>query len=73
MLNKLKPDTIKKINEQKLPFKQMENIDNYTRACKGLGIPDMECFATVDLFEEKDFNLVRMCVVLQQMFFIAWL
>lgn len=37
MLNKLKPDTIKKINEQKLPFKQMENIENYSRACKGLG------------------------------------
>ena len=53
LINKLKPGTITKINEQRMPFKQMENIEAYLTACKDLGIAELESFNTVDLYEEK--------------------
>ena len=34
-----------------MPFVCMENINAYTQACKGLGIPDEYNFVTVDLWE----------------------
>ena len=31
-------------------------------ACKDLGVPDHECFATVDLYEEQNMNQVVICI-----------
>jgi len=54
MINALKPGTISKINNGKMPFVQMENIGAYIQACKKLGIPEHYLFVTVDLFEGKN-------------------
>lgn len=60
MINKLKPGTVAKINDQKTPFKQMENIETYLKACKDLGIAELESFNTVDLYEEKSAFTARL-------------
>ena len=41
-----------------MPFKQMENINSYTDACRRLGVPEADLFDTVDLFEGKNMNAV---------------
>ena len=33
-----------------MPFKQMENINSYTDACRRLGVPESDLFDTVDLY-----------------------
>jgi len=57
-LNKLKPNTISRINNQKMPFKEMENVDSYIKACTTLGVPSQYSFMTVDLYEAKNLNQV---------------
>merc|ERR1711934_282366 len=57
LLNKVNPGTISKINRNRMPFVQMENVNAYINACKGLGVPDQYNFVTIDLFEGK--NLVQ--------------
>ncbi|KAJ1328405.1 hypothetical protein BSLG_010137 [Batrachochytrium salamandrivorans] len=47
-----------KINITKMPFKQMENIGTFLQAMDKLGVPKMEQFQTVDLFEEKNLGQV---------------
>jgi hypothetical protein len=51
---KLKPDVIKAPSRMAAPFKQMENISNYLKACTALGQPAYESFQTVDLYEGKN-------------------
>lgn len=58
MINALKPGTIPKINTQRAPFKEMENVDSYIKACGALKIPSQYCFMTVDLYEGKNLNQV---------------
>lgn len=59
LANAIKPGTIRKINENtKLAFKLMDNITNFVRACKALGVPEHDVFDTIDLWEEKDVGLV---------------
>lgn len=50
--NTLKPGCIRKINETKMAFKQMENINNFLDACdKQFGMVKIDLFQTVDLYE----------------------
>mmetsp|Transcript_10036 Transcript_10036/g.25037 ORF Transcript_10036/g.25037 Transcript_10036/m.25037 type:complete len:254 (+) Transcript_10036:126-887(+) len=58
MLNKAKPGSIKKVNKQRVPFMQMENIESYLEACHQLGMKLQESFVTVDLYEAKNLNQV---------------
>ena len=58
LLNHIKPGTIARIETSNMPFKQMENISNFLRACRTLGVREYELFETVDLYEEKDIGLV---------------
>ncbi|KAL1229886.1 Transgelin-2 [Trichinella pseudospiralis] len=37
----------------KMPFHMMENIANFLNAARKLGIPEITCFQTVDLYERK--------------------
>jgi len=30
--------------------------------CKDMGVPDQECFATVDLYEAQNMNQVIICI-----------
>jgi len=57
-LNKLKPSSVAKINTSKMPFKEMENVDSYIKACATLGVPSQYSFMTVDLYEAKNLNQV---------------
>jgi len=58
MLNKLKPNSVARINTSKMAFKEMENLDAYIKACATLGVPSQYSFMTVDLYEAKNLNQV---------------
>jgi len=51
LINKIKKKSVKKINKNKMAFKQMENIQNYNNACKKIGMRDGDCFVSQDLYE----------------------
>jgi len=51
LMKALKPNSIKKINESKMAFKQMENINNFLEGCYDLGVSKTDLFQTVDLYE----------------------
>ncbi|KAJ3293316.1 hypothetical protein HK104_004582 [Borealophlyctis nickersoniae] len=63
LLNKLRPDTIPRINAKPLPFLQMENINNFLHAARNLGISDAELFQTVDLYEGKGMQQVVITIL----------
>eukprot|EP00339_Tiarina_fusa_P015969 CAMPEP_0117041766 /NCGR_PEP_ID=MMETSP0472-20121206/29138_1 /TAXON_ID=693140 ORGANISM="Tiarina fusus, Strain LIS" /NCGR_SAMPLE_ID=MMETSP0472 /ASSEMBLY_ACC=CAM_ASM_000603 /LENGTH=204 /DNA_ID=CAMNT_0004752847 /DNA_START=22 /DNA_END=637 /DNA_ORIENTATION=+ len=54
LANKISPGIVRKINNGKMPFIQMENINAFLVACKQLGVPDTDLFMTVDLYEAKN-------------------
>ena len=58
LANKLKPGVCPKPSTSKMPFKQMENVAAYLKACVELGVRPFEMFQTVDLFENKNFGAV---------------
>ena len=63
-MNAISPGKIseKQIAGAKMTFKQMELINKFIDVCKSLGVPDHECFATVDLYEEQNMNQVIICI-----------
>ncbi|CAM9915920.1 unnamed protein product [Discosporangium mesarthrocarpum] len=61
-MNVIKPGTVKRVNSSKMPFKQMENVSNFIKACRAVGVPEYSLFETVDLFEEKDVGVVVQCL-----------
>lgn len=58
LINKLKPGAVAKVNESGGQFKMMENINNFQKALKDYGVPDIDVFQTVDLYEKKDIGNV---------------
>ncbi|CAG9856669.1 unnamed protein product [Phyllotreta striolata] len=54
LINKLSPGAVPKINTSGGQFKMMENIQNFQNAIKAYGVPDIDVFQTVDLWEKKD-------------------
>lgn len=62
LVNVIKPGSVKKINNSSMPFKMMENISNFLKACRALGVAEHSLFETVDLFEGKDLMLVIKCL-----------
>lgn len=60
--NAIEPNCIKKIETSKMPFKQMENISNFLKAIRKIGVLEYEVFETVDLFDLKDMGLVIRCI-----------
>jgi hypothetical protein len=59
LLNVIKPGCVK-ANASKMPFKQMENVSNYLKVSRALGVKQHDCFETVDLYEQKDLLLVAL-------------
>jgi len=57
-LNKVYPDAVRHINDSKVAFKQIENIGNYLKACRTLGINKSLIFETADLFESRNLTIV---------------
>uniref|UniRef100_A0A915BCD4 Transgelin n=1 Tax=Parascaris univalens TaxID=6257 RepID=A0A915BCD4_PARUN len=46
----------------KMPFHKMENISNFLEAIKAYGVPEISCFQTVDLYENKQCYKVIECL-----------
>jgi len=59
LLNCIKPGCIK-ANTSTMPFKQMENVSNYLKVSRALGVKQHDCFETVDLYEQKDLLIVAL-------------
>ncbi|CAM9131234.1 unnamed protein product [Ectocarpus sp. 13 AM-2016] len=62
LVNTIKPGAVRKINESRMPFKQMENISNFLKSCRAMGVAEHSLFETVDLYEGKDIGLVVRCI-----------
>lgn len=58
LANKIQPQIVPSIYEGSLPYRQMENIGWYIKACQQLGLRDEELFETADLFVERNLNSV---------------
>ncbi|KAL1503224.1 hypothetical protein AB1Y20_011280 [Prymnesium parvum] len=58
LANAVKADVCAKPSTSKTPFKQMENISAYLKACEKLGMRPFEMFQTADLFEAKNMRAV---------------
>lgn len=63
LINEIRPGLVRKVNDSRMPFKQMENVSNFLKACRAVGVPEYSLFETVDLFELKDLGLVVKCLV----------
>lgn len=62
-MNKLMPGCISKINTTGGQFKQMENINRFQEACKAWGVPEIDVFQTVDLYERRNLPQVTQCLM----------
>lgn len=62
LMNKIRPGLIRRIQTSPMPFKQMENISAFLRACRTVGVAEFDLFETVDLFELKKVSLVVNCI-----------
>nr|CAD7398620.1 unnamed protein product [Timema cristinae] len=62
LVNLIQPNSVKKINESKMAFKCMENINQFLEVAKNLGVPPQETFQTVDLWERQNLNSVVICL-----------
>lgn len=51
-----------KFNSMKVPFKQMENINNFLSACEKYGVAKTDLFQTVDLYEAQNMWQVVLCL-----------
>lgn len=54
LINIIKPGSVEKINTSAIDFKQMENIGNFLAGCENIGIPKVDLFQTVDLYEASN-------------------
>lgn len=63
LVNAIKPGSVKKINESKMAFKCMENINTFVDVCiKTFNVPNQETFQSVDLWERQNLNAVVICL-----------
>eukprot|EP01088_Endostelium_zonatum_P007263 TRINITY_DN19482_c0_g1_i1.p1 TRINITY_DN19482_c0_g1~~TRINITY_DN19482_c0_g1_i1.p1 ORF type:complete len:135 (-),score=28.83 TRINITY_DN19482_c0_g1_i1:15-419(-) len=66
LANALRPGCVPTIHRNsKTQFKHMENINNYLKACRRMGLREEDLFMTVDLYEQKHLvpvldNLLRL-------------
>lgn len=44
LVNTIKPGSVRKVNESRMPFKQMENISNFLKSCRTLGVAEHSLF-----------------------------
>jgi hypothetical protein len=63
LANKIQPGIIEKVHPSKaMMFKKMENITNFIRASRTLGVLEKDVFNTVDLYEAKNLASVQTCI-----------
>jgi len=58
LINALAPGSVRKINESKMAFKQMENISLFLAAIEKYGVLASDTFQTVDLYENTNMTAV---------------
>uniref|UniRef100_A0A4W3H4I3 Calponin n=1 Tax=Callorhinchus milii TaxID=7868 RepID=A0A4W3H4I3_CALMI len=59
LMNKLHPEVIRKINESKLNWHQLENIGNFIKAIQLYGMKPHDIFEANDLFENGNLTQVQ--------------
>lgn len=57
------PGCIQKINTSGGQFKMMENINRFQEAAKKWGVPEIDVFQTVDLWEKRNIAQVTQCLM----------
>ncbi|KAF7275222.1 hypothetical protein GWI33_012069 [Rhynchophorus ferrugineus] len=62
LVNSIQSGIVKKVNNSKMAFKCMENINAFLEAARQLGVPAQETFQTVDLWERQNLNSVVICL-----------
>ncbi|KAG6610706.1 IQ motif containing GTPase activating protein [Phytophthora cinnamomi] len=62
LMNKIQPGLIPKIQTSTMPFKQMENVSSFVRACRTIGVAEFDLFETVDLYNQKNIGQVVQCI-----------
>jgi len=62
LVNSIRAGSVAKINSAGMPFKERENISNFLRVCRSLGVQEYALFSTDDLYEEKNLQSVVNCV-----------
>jgi len=54
LINCIKEKSVKKINDSKMSFKEMENINQFLNGCEAIGCKKLDLFQTVDLYEAEN-------------------
>ncbi|KAI6240524.1 Transgelin [Aphelenchoides fujianensis] len=62
LMTKLTSPAMKFNKNPRMPFHKMENISNFLEAIKNYGVPEISCFQTVDLYENKQCYKVIECL-----------
>ncbi|XP_043471014.1 muscle-specific protein 20 [Leptopilina heterotoma] len=62
LVNKLAPNSVKKIQTKGTNFQLMENVQRFQAAIKNYGVPQEEIFQTADLFEKRNIPQVTLCL-----------
>jgi len=62
LMNAIQPGSIKVINKSGGSFKFMNNIEQFLHAVSKYGVPEVDLFQTVDLFEFKGIHQVLNCI-----------
>ncbi|XP_022252587.1 calponin-1-like [Limulus polyphemus] len=62
LINILMPGAVPKVNEGKMPFKQMENIEMFLKGCVKYGLKPHDLFQVNDLYERKNLYMVVSCL-----------
>ncbi|XP_062888172.1 calponin-2-like isoform X1 [Mobula hypostoma] len=59
LMNKIKPNSVKKINRSALNWHQLENLSNFIKAMQNYGIKPHDTFEANDLFENGNLTQVQ--------------
>ncbi|XP_049834984.1 muscle-specific protein 20-like [Schistocerca gregaria] len=54
LMNRLQPGIIQKVNVSGGDYKMMDNLSQFHKACVKYGVPDVDLFQTVDLWDKKN-------------------
>ncbi|KAE9417321.1 hypothetical protein Angca_006704 [Angiostrongylus cantonensis] len=65
LVNAIQTGIVKRVMKPISNFNCLENLNQFTTACRTLGVKDEETFQSVDLFDGRD--LFSVCVTLQSL------
>ena len=63
LINKIKPNSVKRVNKKGGKFALMENIEAFQKGVVAYGVPEEEKFQTVDLYEARNVKAVVKCLM----------